>query len=212
MSKITSTIANSFIEGKAKKMSNTHTDGQSLWLFNNKIAEHRQDGMYISNAGWNSKTTKVRLNALPEVSICQKKGVWFLNGNAWNGDWIKINSNTPPSVDKDKIKNIFDLSKGWVSSDGWRGYEQPTYAVCGANDTGKWEDSPCPSDVAEREIKEAQLVLKSKKIPTKIMTTQSSNLFCVHHYIVVPPHYLEQAKELLLEQYNVNETRLLYLN
>lgn len=212
MKKVTQSITSAFVEGKPKKSPNTYTDGLSLWLFNNKIAEHREDGMYITNAGWKSRTTKERLNGLPNVSISQKKGEWYLNNNIWDGDWIKINSDAPPLVDKDKIKNVFDLSKSWISTDGWRGYEEPKYAVCGANDTGNWDDSPCPSDVADREIKEAQLILKSQKIPTKKMTTQSSNVFCIRHYVVVPPHYIKQAKELLLEQYNVNETKLLYLN
>lgn len=88
---ITSKIINAFMQGEAKKISNTHTDGQSLWLFNNKIAEHREDGLYITNAGWKSQTTKERLNALPNVSISNKKGEWYLNGNLWDGEWTKIN-------------------------------------------------------------------------------------------------------------------------
>ena len=44
----------------------------------------------ITNAGWFSNTTKERLNGIPGVSICQKKGQWFLNGNAWNGEWTTI--------------------------------------------------------------------------------------------------------------------------
>jgi len=45
----------------------------------------------ITNAGWKSNVTKDRLNALPNgVSINQVRGEWFLNGNPWDGSWIKI--------------------------------------------------------------------------------------------------------------------------
>lgn len=49
------------------------------------------NSLVITNAGWKSNTTKERLNGLPNVSIQQKKGEWFLNGTAWNGEWIKVN-------------------------------------------------------------------------------------------------------------------------
>jgi hypothetical protein len=210
MNQTTSKINNAFVQGQAKKISNTHTDGQSLWLFDNKIAEHREDGMYITNAGWKSRTTKERLNGLPDVSIFQKKGEWYLNGNMWDGGWIRVNENTPPEVDKDKIGKSFDTSKTYVRIDGWRGYEQPLYAVCGANDTGMWDDSPCPSNIAKKELENAKAVLKRNKIPTKLITTETSNVFCVHHYLIVPPVYHNQAKELVSEHIDNDVTRLIY--
>lgn len=45
----------------------------------------------ICNGGWFSNTTKERLNGLQNVSIQQKKGVWYLNGEVWNGGWTLIN-------------------------------------------------------------------------------------------------------------------------
>jgi hypothetical protein len=56
-----------------------------LYLFDNLIASFEEDGLYIRNAGWFSNTTKERLNAIPGVSIVQKKGVWYLNGHKWDG-------------------------------------------------------------------------------------------------------------------------------
>jgi len=44
----------------------------------------------ITNAGWQSNTTKERLNGLSGVSIYQKNFQWFLNGKPWNGDWITV--------------------------------------------------------------------------------------------------------------------------
>lgn len=64
----------------------------SMFLFGNKIAELDENyNLKISNAGWKSNTTKERLNGLNGVSIQQKKGVWYLNGNEWNGTWVRVN-------------------------------------------------------------------------------------------------------------------------
>jgi hypothetical protein len=45
----------------------------------------------ITNCGWESKTTKERLNGIEGVSISQIKGQWYLNGEEWNGNLIDIN-------------------------------------------------------------------------------------------------------------------------
>jgi len=64
-----------------------------LKLHGNPIAYRYNDTektLSITNAGWLSKTTKERLNAIDGVSIAQKKGVWFLNGIEWDGNLIDI--------------------------------------------------------------------------------------------------------------------------
>lgn len=63
-----------------------------MYLHGNLIAKREigSNSIQITNAGWFSTTTKERLNGLPGVSVCQKKGVWFLNGNEWNGEWISV--------------------------------------------------------------------------------------------------------------------------
>lgn len=45
---------------------------------------------FITNAGWQSNTTKERLNGLNGVSISQKNFVWYLNGREWDGSLIEI--------------------------------------------------------------------------------------------------------------------------
>ena len=62
-----------------------------LFLHGNLIAKVSIEGLYITNAGWESNTTKERLNGINGVSIQQKKGVWYLNGTEWNGELIKVN-------------------------------------------------------------------------------------------------------------------------
>ena len=90
MRQITQKIVTAFEQRRALKIDNSETDGTSLWLFNNKIAEHREGGIWITNAGWSSKTTKERLNGLRGVHITQKKGEWYLNGHRCGGEWVYL--------------------------------------------------------------------------------------------------------------------------
>jgi len=96
MRKITSEAKKAFEAGRDYKNTNTEIRGGSMFLFGNKIAEYASlfnDGnrdINITNAGWNSATTKERLNALEGVHIVQKAGVWYLNGEKWGGEWITI--------------------------------------------------------------------------------------------------------------------------
>ena len=53
-------------------------------------SQHCYGGLRITNCGWFTTTTKERLNGLSGVAIHQSKGVWYLNGDAWDGrnKWI----------------------------------------------------------------------------------------------------------------------------
>jgi hypothetical protein len=65
-----------------------------LKLHGNAIAYRYNDPqrtLSITNCGWESNTTKERLNALPNVNIVQKNWIWYLNGKEWNGELIDIN-------------------------------------------------------------------------------------------------------------------------
>lgn len=86
-----------FLNGRNAKFNNTEVvteNGVSkMYLFGNLIAkiDHSVGGvMRITNAGWDSNTTKERLNGLPNVRINQKNFEWYLNGKAWNGTWIDV--------------------------------------------------------------------------------------------------------------------------
>ena len=62
-------------------------------MFNNEIAYRYNDPertLSITNAGWESNTTKERLNGLDGVSIQQKAGIWYLNGKEWEGELIDV--------------------------------------------------------------------------------------------------------------------------
>lgn len=99
MRKVTQQSVNAFMSHKAGKFGNTEVKVQkvqdyeivSLHLHGNCIATIGGGELNIRHAGWQTNTTKERLNGLPNVSIQQKKGVWYLNGKEWNGEWIKVN-------------------------------------------------------------------------------------------------------------------------
>ena len=180
-------VIQSFLEGKKKKQGNGQTDGRSLYLFGNLIAEHREDGLYVTNAGWPTRTTNKWLNMLPDVSVSMKRKEPYLNGNQWDGTFQKVNSN--PMPDAPHAGMCFDESQEYVRLDPWRGYAKPKYSVHCEPDTGQWDDSPYPN--ATQNIKAKLLELKAQGIPTKVVTLETSNVFCVNHFIIVPPKYFK---------------------
>ena len=97
----------------------------------------------------------------------------------------------------------------YVKTDGWRGYEEPQNAVCGANDTGTYSDSPCNSNDCENELKQARKILRQNSIRFVSHWGRSSNVFCIHRYLLTDAENKEKALELL--EPLVSETRLLYL-
>ena len=57
-------------------MGNTASTGNELLLHGNCIAKRVNGKIFISNAGWNSNTTKERLNGLG-AGIYQKNYEWY---------------------------------------------------------------------------------------------------------------------------------------
>ncbi len=65
-----------------------------LLLYGNEITYQYNDPdrtLSITNCGWDTVTTKERLNALDGVSISQVNFQWYLNGFEWDGSLIDIN-------------------------------------------------------------------------------------------------------------------------
>ena len=86
--------ADHFHSGYAKKLSsNTEVtvDKQGvvkLLLYGHTIAQRTNLAYTITNAGYFTRTTKARLNALRGVRVHQHKRVWYLNDIEWNGENI----------------------------------------------------------------------------------------------------------------------------
>ena len=71
MRKVTETVVHAFFDGERRKVRNTETDGKKLWLHSNAIAWHGErdgvKGIYLTLAGWNTPTTRERLNGILTV-------------------------------------------------------------------------------------------------------------------------------------------------
>ena len=180
-------VIQSFLDGKKCKQGNGQTDGQSLYLFGNMIAQHRPDGLYVSNAGWPTRTTNKWLNMLPSTSVYMKRKEPYLNGEKWDGEMTRVNENQPPATYLDNVGTAFDMTMRYVRLDGWRGHQEPIYSIHCEPDTGQYDDSPYPN--AQKNIEAKISELKRNKIPSKVVTLETSNIFCVNHFIVVPPKY-----------------------
>jgi hypothetical protein len=97
MRKITKQAVQAFMNAEKFNSGNTAVrvmpNVTVLELHGNEIAYRYNDPektLSITNAGWFSNTTKERLNGIPNVSISQKRGLWYLNGKEWNGELIDI--------------------------------------------------------------------------------------------------------------------------
>lgn len=98
MRKITQESINAFINGVPFNKANTavlvNEKTVVLQLHGNPIAKYTvgkfNSTLEISNGGWQSNTTKERLNGIPNVTVHQKNRVWYLNGKEWDGEWTKV--------------------------------------------------------------------------------------------------------------------------
>lgn len=71
---------------------NKERESVVLYLHGNPIARRRLDlgTLEITTAGWNTTTTKERLNGIPGVRVHTKAYQLFLNDKPWDGNWIAI--------------------------------------------------------------------------------------------------------------------------
>jgi hypothetical protein len=97
MRKITAQAVDAFMDARPFKKDNMTIEllpnVTIMRLYGNAIAYRYNDPdrtLTITNCGWFSNTTKERLNGIPGVSINQKKGQWYLNGEVWNGNLIDV--------------------------------------------------------------------------------------------------------------------------
>jgi hypothetical protein len=94
MRQITKEAASAFGNNREFSKSNTQVkvDERStrLRLHGNLIAEKIGNELFIDSCGYETATTKERLNGLWGVHIIQRKGKWFLNGKEWDGNRIQV--------------------------------------------------------------------------------------------------------------------------
>jgi hypothetical protein len=215
MSTISTKAADALLNYKKLNSANTKVwqdqEGSHMSLFGNKIAWVTLKGeLWLDSCGWVSKTTRDRLSAVLGGGLSIKKKEYILNGEAWDGKPTMVRVQVEKPNPSAKCKTFIETTS-WVSRDAWRGANVPTFAVAGANDTGTWDDSPCPTPVATKELSELASYLKSYGIPTKEMVCESSNVFCALRYLITYPSDVELARGLVETYLEKNETQLLYL-
>jgi hypothetical protein len=86
----TQKIMSAFLRGEKASAQRTHTDGYSVWLHGNLIAERGKSKTWFTLAGWPTVTTRDRINGLLELSgsdcrVFQKNGTQFLT----NGETVR---------------------------------------------------------------------------------------------------------------------------
>lgn len=186
MRKITRDIIRAFESRTELRIGNSRTDGKSLWLFGNKIAEHRSDGLWITNAGWNSVTTKERLNGLG-VRIQQVRGDWVLNGRAWEGGWVNVDAwnDGCDSVPEENVQE-FDVTSEWCVA----GYSRPVYSVF--------------HTLVEVELEAVEKMLSGEEIPSRRMESDTEGVYKPNYFVVVRPEDVERSVTILSDYFTID--------
>ena len=88
---ISEQAAAAFYAGKKWKQKNTRTEDFKLYLHENLIAKIENGRLYITLHGWNTITTRERLNALNGVNLTQRNFEPYLNGEKIDScEWYEI--------------------------------------------------------------------------------------------------------------------------
>lgn len=177
MRQITRDIVNAFQNSRSLRIDNSRTDGQSLWLFGNKIAEIRRDGLWITNAGWDSRTTYERLNGLSGVHVRKQRGTLLLNDRVWDGRWVHVDAwndgITYVNDDSPREENVqepeFDVTSEWMEA----GYSRPVYSVA--------------HRLVKSELLEVEELLDEHGIPHRRMESDTTGVYRPNYFVVVRP-------------------------
>jgi len=191
MRQITQEIVNAFQNSRSLRIDNSRTDGESLWLFDNKIAEIRRDGLWITNAGWDSRTTNERLNGLSGVHVRKQRGTLLLNDRVWDGGWVNVDAwndgITYVNDDSPREENVqepeFDVTSEWMPE----GYSKPVYAVF--------------HSLKEASIEPVEAMLNGEGIPTRRTKSDTDGVYRPNYFVVVRPEDVDKAVRILSEAY-----------
>jgi hypothetical protein len=88
--KITENAVRAFYNNEKFTRDNMFVTNRMMYLHSNLIAKIEDGKLKITTCGWNTVTTKDRLNGLSGVSVYTKKHQLYLNDEPWDGDWITV--------------------------------------------------------------------------------------------------------------------------
>ena len=90
MRKVTQEIKTAFENGESKKVGNTETNGTSVFLHGNEIVRREPSGLVLATlAGWNTPTTRERVNGITGMNFHQVGFVACLDGEPiCENDWF----------------------------------------------------------------------------------------------------------------------------
>jgi len=90
MRKVTSDIKQAFEQGTPLKVGDTRTDGTSVFLHGNEIIRRDISGLVFATlAGWNTPTTRERVNGITGMGFHQVGFVACINGEPVSeDDWF----------------------------------------------------------------------------------------------------------------------------
>lgn len=100
MRKITKEIACAWVQGKPMKMGNTMTASNRVWLHGNCIAVKQSNPLRwsFSLAGWNTQTTRERLNGLLFAIGAEGAGYRQYKGDAYFTDLLGEETKIDPET------------------------------------------------------------------------------------------------------------------
>lgn len=96
-----------FLKRKSGHTKNAKSNGNQFWLFNNKIAEFRENELFVCDGNYkHTQSTARYLNAM-DAHITLKKGQFYKNKVMWDGEWIKVYE-TPVGILEQNRKSLFN--------------------------------------------------------------------------------------------------------
>lgn len=89
----------------------------------------------------------------------------------------------------------------YVKTAAWRGHEEFPNSVYDTWMTGNWEDAGQNAEIkVESKLKSIQSVLRDAGINSKVVKTQTSNVFSTGVDVLVAPNDVERAKKIIKEK------------
>jgi len=101
MRKVTEQIKQAFERCESKKVGTTETDGTSVFLHGNEIIRRDISGtVFATLAGWNTPTTRERVNGITGMGFHQVGFVACIDGEPVSeNDWfVKVHDGTATSL------------------------------------------------------------------------------------------------------------------